>query len=434
VIYLRSLVGLVTLFTLLVAAQEQPIQGNERETVRAMLSEVKDELKSHYYDAKFHGVDIDGRYKEAVDHINKATSLNQALGAIAWFMEGLHDSHTVFIPPARPFVMEQGWRMQMIGENCYVTVVKPGSDAEKKGLAPGDQIVKINGLVPTRADFHKIQYLFGVLRPQPGLELLVRGPKQEERTLDVAFQIRPTRHIIDASRSDEFWDEIRESQKGRPLYQRRSVVVGDTIVWKFPTFAVDEKAADAMIGDSMKYKSMIIDLRGNGGGSVETLLHLIRHFFDSQIKVADVQRRNKTDVAVAKSRSPTFTGKLVVLIDSRSASASEVFARVMQLEKRATILGDHSAGAVMEAELHSHRFGLTQIIYYATEITRANLIMADGKSLENVGGSPDIEQLPTPDDLHNGRDPALAKALTLVGQTTSPEEAGKFFPAQWRED
>lgn len=432
-LYSRLVIGLVMMPALL-AAQEQPIQGNERETARAMLSDVKDELKANYYDSKFHGVDIDARYKEALDHINKATSLNQTFGAIAWFMEGLHDSHTVFVPPARPFVIEQGWRMQMIGENCYVTAVKPGSDAEKKGLSPGDQILKINGLVPTRTDLNKIQYLFGVLRPQPGFSLLVRSPKHEDRTLDVAFQIRQTRHILDASRADDFWDEIRESQKGRSLYQRRSVAVGEVIVWKFPTFAVDEKAADTMIGDSMKYQSMIIDLRGNGGGSVETLLHLIRHFFDHDVKVADVQRRNKMDEAKAKSRNPVFPGKLIVLVDSRSASASEVFAKVMQLEKRATVLGDRSAGAVMEAEFHSHRLGLTQILYYGTEITRANLIMADGNSLEGIGVSPDVEKLPTADDLRSGRDPVLADALALLGQKTSPEEAGKFFPVQWREN
>lgn len=135
----KILLGLGLLFALLavplVQSQEHPIQNGEREDARTMLSDIKDELKSKYYDPKFHGVDIDARYKDASDSISKATSLNQAFGVIAWFMEGLHDSHTVFLPPPRPYTIEQGWRMQTIGDACYVTAVQPGSDAETKGLA-----------------------------------------------------------------------------------------------------------------------------------------------------------------------------------------------------------------------------------------------------------------------------------------------------------
>jgi carboxyl-terminal processing protease len=323
--------------------------------------------------------------------------------------------------------------MQMIGDDSYVTVVKQGSDAEKKGLSPGDQILAINGLTPTRSDLRKIQYLFLALRPQPGLELKVRDVNQKERTIGVAFQIRETRRIVDVSRGD-YWDEIREAEKGSSLHKRRSLVVGDTIIWKFPSFAVDEKATDVMVGDSMKYKSMVIDLRGNSGGSVETLLHLVRHFFDHDVKIADVQKRSKAEPAIAKSHGPVFSGKIIVLIDSGSASASEVFAKVMQLEKRGMVVGDQSAGAVMEAEIFPHHFGRDRVIHFATEITRANLVMSDGKSLENVGVSPDIKLLPTAADLQSNRDPVLAHALALLGEKVSAEEAGRFFPAQWRDE
>jgi C-terminal processing protease CtpA/Prc len=197
---------------------------------------------------------------------------------------------------------------------------------------------------------------------------------------------------------------------------------------------LDDRAADEMIGQSMKYKSMVLDLRGNSGGSVDTLLHLIRHFFDHDVKVADVEMRTKTETSIAKSRGPVFPGKLIVLTDSQSASASEVFARVVQLEKRGVVVGDQSAGAVMEAEVFPHRIGLDRVIFFAAEITRANLVMSDGKSLENVGVSPDVQLLPTAADLHNNRDPVLAHALSLLGEKVSAEEAGKFFPAQWRED
>jgi carboxyl-terminal processing protease len=211
-------------------------------------------------------------------------------------------------------------------------------------------------------------------------------------------------------------------------------VVGDNIVRKFPPFVVDEKAADEMIGQSMKNKSMVLDLRGNSGGSVDTLLHLVRHFFDHDVKVADAQMRTKTETSIAKSRGPVFPGKLVVLTDSQSASASEVFARVVQLEKRGVVVGDQSAGAVMEAAVFPRHITSNLGSFVAAEITRASRVMSDGNSLENLGVSPDVPLLPTAADLHNNRDPVLAHALSLLGQTVSAEDAGKLFPVQWRED
>lgn len=436
---ITKLLTALSLLCVLLAAplaltQEQPIQKGERAAAGVMLSDIKDELKSKYYDPKFHGVDIDARYKDASERIAKATSLNQAFGVIAWFMEALHDSHTFFLPPPRPYILEQGWRMQMIGDACYVTAVRAGSDAEKKGLTPGDQVLTVNNLSPTRTDLRKIEYLFQALRPQPGLQLQVRDLQGKERTLGVAFHIRETRRLSDPFNRD-IWDGIRLSEKIQSLNRRSSVVVGDTIVWKFPSFMVDEQAADAMMGQSMKYKSMVVDLRGNSGGSVDTLLHLIRHFFDHDVKVTDVQLRTKTETSIAKSRGPVFSGKVVVLIDSQSGSASELFARVAQLEKRGVVVGDQSAGAVMQADLFPHHVTMNNtMILFAAQITRANLVMSDGRSLENVGVSPDDQLPPTAADLHSGRDPALAHALSLLGEKVSPEEAGKFFPVQWPED
>jgi len=102
----------------------------------------------------------------------------------------------------------------------------------------------------------------------------------------------------------------------------------------------------------------------------------------------------------------------VVLVDSRSASAAEVFARVVQLEKRGTVLGDHTAGAVTEALHFYHQYVRRKgflvsalAVTYGVSVTVNNLIMTDGKSLEHLGLTPDEVILPTPADLETGRDP-----------------------------
>ena len=182
-----------------------------------------------------------------------------------------------------------------------------------------------------------------------------------------------------------------------------------------------------------KRKALLLDLRGNGGGSEETLLRLIANLFDQDIKVGDLKGRKEQKPMVAKSRGENaFNGKLVVLIDSGSGSAAELLARVVQLEKRGIVIGDRSAGAVMRARHFDHQSGTDTVAFFGASITDADIIMADGKSLEHVGVTPDEIKLPTASDLVASRDPVLAYAASLLGVSISPEKAGSLFPVEWR--
>lgn len=152
---------------------------------------------------------------------------------------------------------------------------------------------------------------------------------------------------------------------------------------------------------------------------------------DHDVKLGDIKRRKETKPITAKTRKDVFTGKLVVLIDSESGSAAELFARMIQLEKRGTVIGDRSAGAVMRSMFHDHQTGLDVIVPYGVSITDADIIMPDGKSLEHTGVIPDEIKIPTPSDMAAKRDPVLAYAISLVGGKLSPEKAGEMFPVEW---
>ncbi|HET9784691.1 MAG TPA: S41 family peptidase, partial [Terriglobales bacterium] len=108
-----------------------------------------------------------------------------------------------------------------------------------------------------------------------------------------------------------------------------------------------------------------------------------------------------------------------------------IFARVIQLHHLGTIVGDRSAGAVMEAQDYSFTYGTNPITPYGISVTAADLVMEDGQSLENRGVTPDVETVPTAADLAAGRDPVLALAVKLAGGTLDPAAAGKLFPYRW---
>ncbi len=104
-----------------------------------------------------------------------------------------------------------------------------------------------------------------------------------------------------------------------------------------------------------------------------------------------------------------------------------MFARIVQIEKRGTVIGDRTAGAVMTAQFFPHAVGLGAVAFYATSITVAYIRMSDGRSLEKVGVLPDEVVLPTPADLAAHRDPLLARALEVAGNPTTAEKAAALF-------
>ena len=429
-----STVGFLVCFCSARLCWSQEYTPFQRAEVQSMLQDVTGDVKKHYYDSNLHGVDWDAKVREAKEKIDKADSLNRALTAVAVVLDSLKDSHTVFIPPGRPYVHDYGFQMQMIGDRCYVTRVRPGTDAEGKGVKAGDEIVALNGYAPTRDDFLRMEYLFWVLRPQPGLRLKLRSPDGDERQIDVIAKFRQLQRVRDTSGSAIF-DFKREMEDKEHLARARYAERGnDLLIVKFPEFLPSLGEVDSVVKKMRNHKSVVIDLRDDPGGTEDTLMSLLGGMFKNKVKVGDLSRRNATRPIETVPFHTGFDGKLVVLIDNKSASAAEVFARVIQLEKRGSIVGDRSAGAVMEAEFFQHQTGGDAggaFIVYGAEITVADIIMTDGQSLEHKGVTPNVVVVPTAGDLASGRDPALAKAAELLGVTITPEEAGKLIPYEW---
>jgi C-terminal processing protease CtpA/Prc len=448
---LRALVRIVILPALALAAlvsaaprtavAQQQVSGFERDRWKAAMGLIKDDIKKHYYDPNFHGIDLDTHFKQAEEKMKQAQSIGQLFGIIAQALLDFDDSHLFFLPPGRATRYDYGWRTQMVGERCFVTAVKPGSDAEAKGLKPGDEIIGLDGYRITRQNHWKMQYAYFSLRPVPGVRFVVAGPDGKERQLDVITKITQRKRVLDLTASggdSDFTDFIRdiEDEERDRREASRGMSFGDSqvMLWKFQEFAHSDEEIDGMMSKARKHKALVIDLRGNGGGAEKTMLRMLSNIFDRDVNVGEIKRRKETKPLVAKTRGGdnVYKGDLIVLVDSNSGSASELFARVVQLEKRGTVIGDRTAGAVMRSRVYPHESGVDVIAPYAASVTDADMVMTDGKSLEHVGVKPDVVLLPKAADLASGRDPVLSQSVTLLGFNLDPEKAGALFPMKWK--
>jgi len=411
---------------------QQKMNGSDLDLVRGILRDARDAVKKNYYDPKYHGVDLDARYQQFDERVKNAPSVGEGFRMVAAYLDGLKDSHTFFHPPDRAYRQDYGFRMQLIGDSAYIVRTRPGTDAETK-VHPGELVAHYMGYSVNRGDFEPLSMTFNLLMPQPALRLDLTDPEGKSHDVIVNAKVKQEHKIADLTNGTDVYQLVREEENEDHVVRQRYVESGDVMIWKVPEFALEDSEVDHLFSVARKHKTLILDLRSNPGGYVSTLERAVGNLFDHDVKIADRVGRKETKPQLAKTvgSGHVFTGNVIVLVDSNSASAAELFARVMQLEHRGTVIGDHSSGSVMEARHFTYQQGVDTVIPYGFSITDADLIMTDGKSLEHAGVTPDELVLPTAADIANGRDPALARAAEMAGYKLDPAEAGKMFPFEW---
>ena len=422
------LLGFVLLGLAAMPSSAQKANKLEIEHWRDVLRSVKRELTQNYYDPTFNGIDIEARFKLADAQMKNAESMADLERIVAQVLIDLNDTHTFFVPPDDGSRVEYGWRLKPVGPDSYVSAVRRGSDAYAKGLRPGDKVLSIDGKQLDRTGVWLTYYLYYTLRREPTITVVVEKPDQTQQQYVIKADVSKTiggpiyRPYMDLKRP--------EGNYAGP--HRFYELTDDVMIWKMPHFYLDEYVLAEKFSKLRKRKVLILDLRGNSRGVPDTLRHFAGYFFDSNIKLAD--RRGRKDLApiVAKNKKDkTFKGQLIVLIDGESAANAEIFARAVQLQKRGVVIGDRSAGSVMEGKLRQMSVGLMRSIPVAIGVTQADVIMPDGTRLEHVGVVPDKLLVPTPQEMSMGHDPVLAYAASLAGIELAPRKAAELFPTEW---
>jgi carboxyl-terminal processing protease len=184
--------------------------------------------------------------------------------------------------------------------------------------------------------------------------------------------------------------------------------------WFLPMQGKIDAAIDAM----RDCDGIAIDLRGNGGGAGGMVMSTAGHFFPERTKLGTQTMRSGTVIynalprklSVDGKRVEPYAGRVAILTDELTGSASEIFAGGMQSTGRARVFGETSAGAVLPATTRTLPNG--DGLLYAM----GDFVTSSGVLLEGVGVIPDVEIPLTRAGLLAESDPVLETALAWLAE------------------
>jgi carboxyl-terminal processing protease len=169
---------------------------------------------------------------------------------------------------------------------------------------------------------------------------------------------------------------------------------------------------DALVR-SVASPALIIDLRYNAGGEQRQLNRILGYFFDKPVDCGTVVTRAGARTLTHASPDATahYAGRIVVLVEAATASSSEIFCAVMKDQRRATIVGRKTAGAVLVSEFHDLPGG------GQLQLSEEDYIAPNGRRIESNGIEPDVVVTRTIGELRAGHDPDLEAALKVLHAT-----------------
>ena len=390
--------------------------GNERYRMKAIAKTVSDEIAKNYYDPNLKGLDWKALLEQAKQKIDNAKNVSEMLTAIYVMVDKLKDSHTKFVPPSTNVRLKYGFEAKPIGDDVRIYKISPKSAAEQAGLKIGDKIVQLNGHAAERFSFDDMLLYYRVLHPLPSWEMVVQSGSEQQRTLRLTAKREDKPIVLDIDRLSDFWDIILEEQsetEEERTYHTANLDggIGYVQVREFP---YNETFLDGLVEKVKDSKAMIIDLRGCPGGYVDTLKSFAGHFEATPVVLNKTIGRKKSEDMNTKPKKPNFTGPLFVLVDSRTGSAGEIFARHFQQTGKAVVVGDPSLGRVMTSRYFSEEFGAEKVVYYGLQISLGKVVLPNGEELEGKGVMPDVLCNPSGDDMRERRDVCRDKGVALA--------------------
>lgn len=395
------------------AAAQQTDLGFERARMKLILDDVARQIEKNFHDPTLRGLDWKALAEQARQNIHRANSAGEMMTAIFSMVDKLKDSHTLFIPPARVNKIEFGFDAKAYGDQIRIYEVKKDGPAAAAGLRVGDQILTVNDYRAQRDNFDLMMLYFHRLRPVPALDIVyARGDQMRQRVV-VTAKVSPGQVVEDLTSLDTIYKYIREAEREREEFTYHSYPDGIGYV-HLPSFTGEADFYNRLIGKIKKSRAVVVDLRGNPGGALDTLSTFAGYFEAQPTVVADMVGRKKTEPIKVKPRSPSLSVPLVILVDSQTGSAAEIFARHVQRTGRGVVVGDRTAGRVTASKVIPGQVGADVAVLFAVQVAIARVVFPGGEELESKGVTPDHACLPTQAQLLEGQDPCQALGLSLA--------------------
>lgn len=329
-------------------------------------------------------------------------------GAIKGMLDSLGDPATVFLTPEETEEFNsatEGKYFEGIGAELgyydgRVVVVTPleGSPAKEAGIRPGDYIVKVDDYEVTLKD--TVYDIVAKIRGDSGTEVVITILHRGDTEVTDMKIVR--REITVPSMTLEYVGKDSEVALLKVSRFTESTYSDWTKIW-------DEKVNEIV---SKGKKKVILDLRGNPGGYFDSAIYAADDFLDKGFVISKHRdaRGNIKDYNSSRG-GKLLDVELVVLVNTGSASASEILSGALQSASRAKIIGEDTFGKGTAQKIYDLSDGST------LHLTVMKWLLPDGRQIDKDNAvKPDYEVSLTEEDFKQGLDPQLNKALEIISK------------------
>uniref|UniRef100_UPI003BAC6EFE carboxy terminal-processing peptidase n=1 Tax=Ningiella ruwaisensis TaxID=2364274 RepID=UPI003BAC6EFE len=338
------------------------------------------------------------RYNRAIKRLTQTKSEDVFQAVMNSFARSI-EAHTSYLSPQRTerFQMDMNLSFEGIGavlelEDDHTTIksVVAGGPADKSGeIKPTDKIIGV-----AQEDEDAFTDVVG-WRLDEVVEL-IKGPKGSQVKLQVQKGGTSSKKVVEVAITRDKIKLEDRAAKSEIIEQQEGPNAGKKIgVIEIPSFYHQLHVDVMKLLNELKSENidgLIVDLRGNGGGSLPEAVALSGLFIDKGPVVQIRHESGHIEVNRDKDGLVQYDGPLTVLVDRFSASASEIFAAAMQDFNRAIIIGEQTFG---KGTVQQHR-SLSRVYDFfdnklgAVQFTMAKFYRINGGSTQHKGVKPDI--------------------------------------------
>jgi carboxyl-terminal processing protease len=320
-------------------------------------------------------------------------------GAIRGMMDALGDQHSSYMDPQTYQDANDSLSGSYEGIGAwvdttadYLTIISPipGSPAESVGIEPGDKIIAIDGEDMTGIDAELVRQR--VLGPAGSTVVLTVAREGESEPLD--FTITREEIVIKSATGEMLEDNI-----------------GYVQITTFGNNTTSELRATLEDLMAQNPDGLVIDLRYNGGGYLQTSVEVASEFIGDGVILYEQYGDGERTTYRAQRNGQATEIPLVVLVNEGTASASEIVAGAIQDYGRGQLVGvtSYGKGSVQNWVPLSNDQG-------AVRVTIAKWLTPDERTIQGTGLTPDFEVEITDEDRQAGQDPQLDKAIEVLLQ------------------